>query len=89
MDLLGTLYRILPSVEGISEHGSWKRGGFVILVGEQRDKFAAFEFRKEEIFETLENTQQGTRLLVSFSISSREYNGKWFTSLSCYDLKQV
>lgn len=86
MEIYGTFYKQLETVEGENNGKAWRRGGFVIVTGEEIERFVAFEFRKEELFPLVHDLKQGTRVCVRFNPESREFEGKYYTSLRAYNI---
>lgn len=91
MEIIGSFLKALPFVEGEGKNGFWRRGGFVIVCGEEIERNVAFSFRKEEIFTLVENLKVGQRLRVYFVPESRslEKEGRvlWFTDLRAYKVE--
>ena len=80
----GKVLQILPEVKGTSARGEWKKQDFVIETADD-------QFPKKICF-TLFNDKNGTfekikpnmEVEVSFSIESREYNGKWYSNINAF-----
>lgn len=91
MEIVGSFLKALPIVEGEGKNGFWRRGGFVILCGEEIERNVAFSFRKEEMFSQVEALKVGQRVRVFFVPESRslEKVGRvsWFTELRAYKVE--
>jgi len=78
---------ILPATNGTSAAGkSWTKS---TVVGEeiegQYPKMIAFDmFNKSDILDTL---RVGAIVTVTLEISSRSYEGKWYTNVSAYKIE--
>jgi hypothetical protein len=88
MEIKGKLQIILPVTEGTSKNGPWKKQEFVIETNEGKfpkqihmnvwgaDKVD--EFKKYKI---------GDILTFSLDISSREYNGRWYSDIRAWKIQ--
>ncbi|MCO5234130.1 MAG: DUF3127 domain-containing protein [Chitinophagales bacterium] len=86
MEIVGVLTKKLPVESGTSANGTWQKQLFVIETEEQYPKkicFSAWNRRVEE----LTNFSEGNKLKVSFDISSREYNERWYTDVSAWRIE--
>lgn len=79
----GKVYKVLPTKHGMGQKGPWAIATVVFdLDGEKfPTKVACSNSRDAEKFAAL---QQGQTVKVYADISSREYQEKWFTSLSAW-----
>lgn len=91
MEINGSFLKQLPVIEGEGKNGLWRRGGFVIVCGEEIERNVAFSFRKDGMFPQVDSLQKGQRVRVSFTPESRciERDGKsvWFTELRAYKIE--
>lgn len=78
--------------EGVSKTGnSWKKQIIVVQIdGKQEpfDKIALLAFGTSKVDEVAA-FEVGSKVIVSFSAASREYQGKWYTDLSLYKIGGV
>lgn len=86
MELTGKIVSILPEQRFNGKNGEIVKNSFVV---EWQDngypQKLCLEVLGEDKFEKMKgNVQVGNDVLVKFSVSSREWNGKWFTSCSCF-----
>lgn len=88
MVINGSFSKALPIVEGEGKNGFWRRGGFVIVCGEEIERNVAFSFRKEEMFEQVGALKAGQNVRVSFVPESKSFekDGKvsWITELRAF-----
>ena len=80
----GKLTAVLPKQEGEGRNGHWQRQSFVIEM--QRGSFptsVCFDVWGDQV-NTLASLQIGDLLTISFDPSSREFNGRWYTSLRAW-----
>lgn len=85
----GTFIQNLPTQEGVSAKGHWVRGEFVIEYGDEYKHMVAFQTFSEKVIAAQQKIQPGTPVAVSFHPDSREYNGKWYTSLNAVYLAPI
>ncbi|GEM_PF-168482 len=80
-ELEGKVIEVLPEVSGEGKNGKWVRCDFVIEVpaGQypQRVLFSAWQDKVEAI----KQFQKGEYVKVAFSISAKEFNGRWFNDV--------
>ena len=80
----GKLISVLPKQEGEGRNGRWQRQSFVIEI--QRGSYPTpicFDVWGDQV-NTVASLQIGDWLVVSFDPSSREFNGRWYTSLRAW-----
>lgn len=82
----GTLKHILPIESGESKSGkTWKKQTIIVETEETYPKLIAIELNEKTI-SSLENYQKGHTITCSVNIESREYNGRWFTSIKAWKI---
>lgn len=89
MELQGKVIAALPERSGVSQRGEWKSQEFVIQYQEgQYPRHLCFNVFGAERLQRF-NIQVGQYVLVAFDIDAREWNGRWFTDVRAYDVRQV
>ena len=89
LELTGKVFAVLPSQGGVSQKGNkWVRYSFVIETNDQYPKKVLFTCTDEEKWKTW-NIQAGMNAQVSFNVSAREWNGKWFTDVEAWRVVSV
>lgn len=85
MEITGKIYQLLPRESFKTRGGEdFLRGGFVIeTVGEHSHKLK-FDVYGEERLGIVDGLAVGSDVNVFFDASSREWNGKWYSSLTCW-----
>lgn len=84
MDIQGKVLQVLPEQRFNGKNGELVRNSFVIEVANGNyPKKLKFDVLKEELWQKM-GVRVGANVQVSFDIESREWNGKWFTSLNCW-----
>ena len=89
MEIIGKLILKLPMQSGISKTGnSWQKQEFVIETLEQfpRKICANMWGERTAVIETLNIDD---KVVMSFDLESREFNGKWYTDVKAYKLEAV
>ena len=80
MEIKGKIILALPEVTGTSKAGNpWKKKEYVLETQESFPRKVHFDFFGEKADQY--NLNVGEVITLSFDIDSREYNGKWFTSI--------
>lgn len=89
MELLGKIIQVLPATEGVSQRtgNAWKSQSFVLETQEQYPKKVCFEVFGQERIDDF-NIKLDDVVIVEFYIESREWNGRWFTSIKAWSVKR-
>lgn len=87
MDATGKIIAILPANSGVSQRTGnvWCTQTFVLETIEQYPKKIPFEVFGEDRIKQF-NIQMGETLTISFDIDGREYNGRWYPSVKCFNV---
>lgn len=89
-ELEGRLAGILEPQTGHSAKGDWVRQDFIVEV--QDGNFptsVCFSLWGADRVKELEKCAIGTQVKVSFNLSSREYNGRWYTDIRAWRVVAV
>jgi hypothetical protein len=82
----GKVFDILPVQTGTSARGEWKKQDFVIETSDdQYPKKICFTLFNDKV-DMIKGVGNNSEVEVSFSIESREYNGKWFSNVNAYKI---
>lgn len=77
---------MLPLETGVSKSGnSWQKKNFVIETVEQYPKKVCFQIFGDKCNQLAPKV--GDVVTVSFNAESKEFNGKWYTQLSCWNIE--
>lgn len=80
MEITGKIIVALPEMSGTSKAGNpWKKREYVLETQETYPKKVHFDFFGERADQY--PLAVGDTIRLSFDIESREYNGRWFTSI--------
>ena len=83
----GKLKQIMDVHEGTSKAGKeWKRQEFILDTSEQYNPFIQFSCFGEKV-SLLNGKNLGDTLEVSFNLSSKEYNGKYYTQATAWKIE--
>lgn len=87
MEIQGIITAILPERSGVSARGEWKSQEFVITTQEQYPRMICFQvFGADKIASFA--LQMGEQIVVSFDISAREYQGRYFNQLNAWKVER-
>jgi len=88
MEIVGKIIQVLPLQEGMGKNGNpWKVQGYVLETQEQYPRKVQFEiFGEDRIHNNPCNVDDV--VTVSFDIESREFNGRWYTSIRAWKVQQ-
>lgn len=80
MEIIGKIIYALPEMTGVSKAGNpWKKREYVLETQETYPKKVHFDFFGDRADQF--PLQVGQMVKLSFDIESREYQGRWFTSI--------
>ena len=88
MEVVGKIIQVLPIQEGVGRNGNpWKLQAYVLETLDQYPRKVHFEVFGEERIK--QNPCELDQLVtVSFDIESREFNGRWYTSIRAWKIQQ-
>lgn len=89
MEIVGKIIQVLPMQEGVSKASGnpWKMQSYVLETQEQYSRKVCFEIFGEDRIKN-NPCQVDDIVTVSFDIESREFNGRWYTSIRAYRVQQ-
>ena len=88
MEVVGKIVQVLPLQEGVGRNGNpWKLQGYVLETIENYPRKVHFEVFGED---RIKNNPCAIDqvVTVSFDIESREFNGRWYTSIRAWKIQQ-
>ena len=87
LKIKGRITKILNVESGTSKAGKeWKKGGLVIDTGSQYNPEVCLSAFGDDKLDMLSSHKEGSEVEVSFNVSSREYNGKYFHNLDMWKI---
>lgn len=89
MEIQGKIISVLPERSGVSARGTeWKVQEYVLETHDQYPKKVMFDVFGQDRIDRF-NIQPGQEVNVAFDLESREWNGRWFTSVRAFDVRPV
>ena len=88
LELEGRIARKLPVQQGTSARGAWAKQEFIFEY--QEGNFPSqicMNVWGDEKVRDLEKYQVGDKVRISFNLSSREYNGRWYTDVRAWRIE--
>ena len=86
MEIQGTIIQVLPLETGVSKSGnSWQKKNFVIETGGQYPKKVCFQIFGDKCNQLAPKV--GDVVTVSFNAESKEFSGRWYTQLGCWNIE--
>ena len=90
VEVEGKIVRKLNVQSGVSQRGNWSKQEFILEYQEgSYPSQACFSVWGEDKVKDLDRFKIGDTAKVSFNISSREYNGRWYTDLRAWRIEAV
>jgi len=88
MEVVGKIIQVLPAQEGVGRNGNpWRVQPYVLETLDQYPRKVHFEVFGEDRIK--QNPCEIDQLVtVSFDIESREFNGRWYTSIRAWRIQQ-
>ncbi len=87
MEIQGKITHVLPMATGEGRNGTWRSQSYVLETQEQYPRKVCFELFGDKIDQYPVSIDD--MVSVSFDISSREWNGRWFTSIRAWKIDRV
>lgn len=88
MEITGKIIMALPEQSGVSKAGNqWKKREYVLETLENYPKKVHFDLFGDRADQYPLNV--GDEIVLSFDINSREFNGRWYTSISGWKVEKA
>ena len=88
MELEGRIVRKLNVQSGTSARGAWAKQEFIFEYQEGNyPSQVCMNVWGEDKVKDLDKYQVGDKVKVSFNLSSREYNGRWYTDVRAWRIE--
>jgi len=88
MELVGKIKEIGQVESGTSDKGSWQKQTVVITTLEQNPQYVAFTAMGRRLEEVGKCTI-GQVVRIRFGVSSRNFQGRWFSDLQLWEIQNV
>ena len=82
MEISGKIIAVLPLAKGEGKNGPWRSQDYVLETNDQYPRKVCFNFFGDKIDQFPLSIDDV--VTVSFDLDSREYNGRWFTSVRAW-----
>lgn len=87
MEISGKIIAIPPQQSGVGKNGPWRSQDYVLETEGQYPKKVCFNLFNDRIDKF--PIDMGEQVTVSFDIESREYNGRWYTTIRAWNVKKA
>jgi len=86
----GKLSRKLSVESGTSKAGKeWKKQSFLVDTGSQYNPEICFQLFGDEKIEMLNHHNEGDQVEISFNLSSKEFNGRYFHNIDAWRIENL
>tara|TARA_R110000803_G_scaffold210568_1_gene282700 strand:+ start:15183 stop:15560 length:378 start_codon:yes stop_codon:yes gene_type:complete len=86
----GVVHQITPTEKGNSKAGKeFVKRSIVIDTAAQYNPYISFGAFGDDKCDMLDNFKQGDQVEVSFNLSSREYQSKWYTQADFWKIDKI
>ena len=90
LSVKGKLSRKLSVESGTSKAGKeWKKQSFLVDTGAQYNPEICFQLFGDDKIELLNHHNEGDQIEVSFNLSSKEYNGRYFHNIDAWRIENI
>ena len=90
LSVKGKLSRKLNVESGTSKAGKeWKKQSFLVDTGAQYNPEICFQLFGDDKIELLNHHNEGDQVEVSFNLSSKEYNGRYFHNIDAWRIENI
>jgi hypothetical protein len=87
-ELRAKMIKTLPIQTGKGKNGDWQKQDFVVETYESYPKKVCLTIWNERLSQ-INGVEEGDELRVSFGVSSREYNEKWYSDLTAFSVENI
>lgn len=87
MELSGKIIQVLDVATGQGANGTWKRQDFILEIPGQYPKKVCITIFGDKVEQFAVKT--GDDVKVEADIESREYNGRWYTSVKAWKVEKA
>ena len=90
LSVKGKISSKLSIESGTSKAGNdWKKQSFVLDTGAQYNPEICFQLFGEDKITMLDHYNEGDQVEVSFNLSSREWNGRYFHNVDAWKIEKI
>jgi hypothetical protein len=84
MEISGKIIAVLPLATGQGKNGTWRSQDYVLETADQYPKKVCFNLFNDKIDQFPLAIDDVVN--VSFDVESREYNGRWYTTIRAWKI---
>ena len=89
LEMTGKIAKVLDTQSGVSKAGKeWIKQSFVLDNGAKFNPEVSFNLFGQEKVDMLNGFNVGDEIEVAFNLSSREYNGNYYTSADVWKMQK-
>ena len=91
LEVVGKLTKLLPIETGEKKDksGTWKKQLFLLQTEEEYNNLYCFEVFGDDKVDKLSKFKEGEDIKVGFNVSTNEWKGRYFTSLSAWWIEKL
>ena len=88
MDITGNIIAVMPAQSGVSARtgNPWMTQEYVLEIPGSFTRHMCFRIFGEDRIKQFALSQGDTNVTIQFDIDAREYNGRWFNDIRCYNV---
>ena len=87
MEISGKIIAVLPIATGQGKNGTWRSQDYVLETADQYPKKVCFNLFGDKIDQYQIGIDETVN--ISFDVESREYNGRWYTTVRAWNVDKV
>lgn len=87
MEISGKIIAVLPIATGQGKNGTWRSQDYVLETADQYPKKVCFNLFGDKIDQYQIGIDETVN--ISFDVESREYNGRWYTTVRVWKVDKV
>ena len=87
MEISGKIIAVLPIATGQGKNGTWRSQDYVLETADQYPKKVCFNLFGDKIDQYQIGIDETVN--ISFDVESREYNGRWYTTVRAWKVDKV
>ena len=85
LELKAKVIQVNQEINGQGKNGTWRKQEVIVETGGQYPKKVCLSIWGDKIDQF--GLQQGSEYNFAIDVESREYNGRWYTDVKAYDLR--
>ena len=88
MEITGNIIVVMPAQSGVSARtgNTWMTQEYVLEIPGSFPRHMCFRIFGEDRIKQFAISQGDMNVTIQFDIDAREYNGRWFNDIKCYNV---